>query len=447
MQSRPRTTAADEPHRIVIVGGGAGGLELATRLGDRLGKRGRAHITLIDKKRTHFWKPHLHEIAAGSMNLGMHELSYMAQGHWHGFTDRIGEMTGLDRIDRIVHLAPHLDESGETVTPSREIGYDTLVLAVGSRTNDFGTPGVAEYAIALESPADAEHFHRRLVNACIRAQVQSEDLRLHQLQVAIVGAGATGVELAAELKHTTRELLSYGMERLDPAQLGIHLIEAGPRILPALPQRISDGAQKELRALNVTVHTNARVSEVQKHCVQLADGRSIPAELVVWAAGVKAPEFPRGLDGLEVNRIQQLHVRPTLQTTLDDRVFAIGDCAACEWLGRGEGVTVPPRAQAAHQQAEHLADGLVKRLSGKSLKPWRYRDFGSLVSLGRHTTIGNLTGGPIGRGLWVDGYFAWLMYVSLYQMHQRALHGLPKVALDTVARMLSRGIRPRVKLH
>ncbi|MFC5522709.1 NAD(P)/FAD-dependent oxidoreductase [Polaromonas jejuensis] len=434
-------------HRIVIVGGGAGGLELATMLGDRLGKRGRAHITLIDKKSTHFWKPHLHEIAAGSMNLGMHELSYMAQGHWHGFTDRIGEMTGLDRNRRVVHLAPHVDEFGEVVTPLRDIAYDTLVLAVGSRTNDFGTPGVREHAIALETPADAEQFHRRLVNACIRAHAQSEALRPHQLQVAIIGAGATGVELAAELTHTTRELLSYGLERLDHTQLGIHLIEAGPRILPAVPHRLSEGAARQLQALNVTVHTGARVSEVLERSVQLADGRCIPAELVVWAAGVKAPEFLSGLDGLESNGIHQLRVRPTLQSALDDDVFAIGDCAACPWLGREDNLCVPPRAQAAHQQASHLADGLVRRLAGKPLKPWRYRDFGSLISLGRYSTVGNLMGGLVGRNLWLEGYFAWLMYVSLYQMHQRALHGLPKAALDMLARFLSRGTRPRVKLH
>lgn len=171
------------------------------------------------------------------------------------------------------------------------------------------------------------------------------------------------------------------------------------------------------------------------------------AELVVWAAGVKAPEFLCGLDSLEVNRINQLRVRPTLQTTLDDHVFAIGDCAATPWLGREGELYVPPRAQAAHQQASHLVDGFARRMAGKPLRPWRYRDFGSLVSLGGHSTVGNLMGGLGGRSLWLEGYFAWLMHVSLYQMHQRALHGFPKAALDTVARFLSRGTRPRVKLH
>jgi NADH dehydrogenase len=437
---------ASPVHRIVVVGGGAGGLELATRLGNRLGRRGCAHVTLIDRNRTHFWKPHLHEIAAGSMNLGLHELSYMAQAHWHGFTDRIGEMTGLDRDRRVVQVAPHLDEHGRPVTPAREFPYDTLVIAVGSQTNDFGTPGVREHAVALETPADAERFHRRLVNACIRAHAQRSPLAPWQLKVAIIGAGATGVELAAELQRTTRELISYGLDRLDHARhIGIHLIEAGPRVLPALPERLSAGALRQLQAQHVSVHTGARVAAVDGQGVQLADGRRIDAELVVWAAGIRAPAFLAGL-GLETNALNQLKVLPTLQTTQDEHVFAIGDCAACPWLGR-ESATVPPRAQAAHQQATHVADALARRLRGRPLKPWHYRDFGSLVSLGRYSTVGNLMGSLKGGTLWLDGYFAWVMYLSLYQMHQHVLHGAARVVLNMLGHFFTRRTRPRVKLH
>jgi NADH dehydrogenase len=434
-------------HRIVVVGGGAGGLALATRLGDGLGKRQLAQVTLIDMKRTHFWKPRLHEVAAGSMNLGTHELSYMAQAHWHNFTDRIGEVTGLDRRRRVVHVRPHVDERGEAVTPVREFAYDTLVLAVGSQTNDFGTPGVRQHAIALESTEDAEMFHRRLVNACIRAHAQSGPLQPAQLQVAIIGAGATGVELAAALRHTTRELVSYGLDRIDPARdIRIHLIEAGPRVLPALPPRLSEAAQQQLSQMNVVVHTNARVSAVDVHEVRLVDGRVIPAELVVWAAGVKAPAFLADLDGLESNHLNQLLVRPTLQTTLDGDIFAIGDCAACPWVDR-PGAWVPPRAQAAHQQAMHLAKELSQRLTGKPPKTWKYRDFGSLVSLGRMSTVGNLMGALVGGNLWFDGRLAWLLYVSLYQMHLLALHGFWKVVLEGAAHFITRRTEPQVKLH
>ena len=433
-------------HQIIVVGGGAGGLELATRLGNRLGKRGKAAVTLVEKARAHLWKPLLHEVAAGSMDLGVHELDYLAQSHWHGFRYRIGEMTGLDRQRREVHVAPFVDEEGDAVTPQRVFPYDTLIIAVGSLTNDFNTPGVKAHAIALETPAEAARFHRRLVNALIRAHAQPGPLRPEQLQVAIIGAGATGVELSAELHNTTRQLVAYGLDRIDPQKdIKINLIEAAERILPALPERLSAGADELLRGLGVRVRTSARVAEVLPNGVKLASGEKIPAELVVWAAGVKAPDFLKDLDGLETNRINQLLLQATLQTTRDENVFAIGDCAACPWPEKGG--TVPPRAQAAHQQASHIAKQMRNRLAGKPLKEWRYRDFGSLVSLGEYTTVGNLMGALVGGNLWLEGYFARMMYLSLYKMHELALHGFTKVALDTLARLISRRTEPHVKLH
>ncbi len=438
---------ADGLHRIVVVGGGAGGLELATKLGDRLGKRNKAHVTLVERARTHFWKPHLHELAAGSMDIDVYQTNYLAQSHWHYFRYRIGEMIGLDRARRRVVVAPFIDEEGDQVTPLREFIYDTLVMAVGSMTNDFGTPGAKEYAISLETPVQAERFHRRLVNAYIRAHAQAGSLRPEQLQVAIIGAGATGVELAAELHNTTRTLVSYGLDRIDPEKdMKLILVEAADRILPALPPRLSDAATKLLAKLNVNVRTSARVAEVLPDGVRLASGDIVPAELVVWAAGVKAPDFLKDLGGLETNRINQLVVLPTLQTTRDENVFAIGDCAACPWLGK-EGAQVPPRAQSAHQQASHMVKQIEGRLRRKPLAPWRYRDFGSLVSLGEYSVVGNLMGGLGGRNLWIEGWFARMMYLSLYKMHELALHGFWKVSLDTAARVITRRTEPHVKLH
>jgi NADH dehydrogenase len=434
-------------HRIVVVGGGAGGLELVTRLGDKFGRRNRAHVTLIERARTHLWKPHLHEVAAGSMDIGAYQTGYLAQSHWHSFRYRIGEMVSLDRTRRTVGVAPFIDEDGDRITEAREFGYDTLVVAIGSRTNDFGTPGAREHAISLDTPVEAEQFHRRLINACIRAHAQGEALRPGQLHVAIIGAGATGVELAAELHNTTRTLVSYGLDRIDPAKdIRFILIEAADRILPALPERLSRSATRLLEKLDVAVRTSSRVAEVLRGGVRLADGEIIPAELVVWAAGVKAPEFLKDLDGLETNRLNQLVVGPTLQTTRDPDIFAIGDCAACPWLGK-EGQIVPPRAQAAHQQASHMVKQIGSRLAGKPLSPWRYRDFGSLVSLGEYSTVGNLMGSLSGGNLWLEGWFARMMYLSLYKMHELALHGFWKVSLDTAARMITRRTEPHVKLH
>ena len=349
------------------------------------------------------------------------------------------------------HLAAiRVADSPHVRTPARSIGYDTLVIAVGSQSNDFGTPGVKDNALKLETTADARAFQRRLVNACIRAHAQQTPLAPHQLQVAIIGAGATGVELAAELHHATRELVAYGLDRIDPDKdLQLHLIEASTRVLPGLPERVSASAQQLLQSLGVQVHTSAKVAEVLPRAVRLADGREIPAELVVWAAGVKAADFLRDIGGLENNRINQLVVRPTLQTTRDDNVFAIGDCAACPWpeADHGKGGFVPPRAQAAHQQASLMVKQIRRRMVGKPLTDYRYRDFGSLVSLGESSTVGSMMGGLVGRGMIIEGFMAKMMYVSLYKMHELALHGFWKVALDTAARLITRRTDSHVKMH
>jgi NADH dehydrogenase len=433
-------------HEIVIVGGGAGGLELVTHLGDTLGKHGAARVTLIERSRTHLWKPLLHVVAAGSMDPSEHELNYLAQAHWHHFGYRFGEMTGLDRAAKKVHLAPTFDEEGRQITPPQAIHYDTLVIAVGSVTNDFGTPGAAQFAIPLDTPEQAVRFNRRLINACLRAQSQEGPVRPGQLHIAIIGAGATGTELSAELHRTTRELVAFGLDKIDPEKdIRIVLIEAAPRILPALPQRICDATMKLLGEMGVEVRTGARVSEVQADGVRLADGSFIPSELVVWAAGVKAPDFLSRLDGLEVNRINQLVVLATLQTTRDPDIFAMGDCAACP--REGYDTPVPPRAQAAHQQSTHLARQLARRLKGEKLEPFVYRDFGSLVSLGKYSTVGNLMGFLVGKNFFIEGLFARLMYRSLYKMHERAVQGSARTLLGTLSRGLSRRAEPAVKLH
>jgi len=430
------------PHRIIVVGGGAGGLELVTRLGDTLGRRGVADVTLIDRSRTHLWKPLLHEVAAGSMDFAVQEMEFGAQAHWHHFHYRIGELVGLDRTKREVQLAPYLDNKGREVLGRRSFPYDTLVIAIGSHGNDFGTAGVREHAILLDSADDAKRFHELLLIAFLRAQTQSEQLKPQQINLAIIGAGATGTELAAELRSATRQLATYGFDRIDPEKdISINLIEAADRILPPLPKRLADETSKILDALRIHVHTSARVKEVTAGGVKLANDMFIPAELIVWAAGVKAPEVLTTLDGLETNRANQLVVSPTLQTTRDPNIFAIGDCAACPWAGQ-TGKTVPPRAQAAHQQASHLTRQLKRLLAGQEIKPWRYRDFGSLVSLGDHSTVGKLMG-----GVWVEGLIAHLMYLSLYKMHRVSLHGMPTVLLETLATSITRRSEPHVKLH
>jgi len=433
-------------HDIVIVGGGAGGLELATRLGDKLGRKKRANITLIDASPSHLWKPLLYEVAAGSLDSYAERLEYLAQGHWHGFTFRLGRMDGLDRARQEVSVAPTLDDDGVEIIPRRTFHYDTLIIAVGSVGNDFGVPGVKEHCIMLDTPEQARKFHRRYINACLRANTQTEAVAPGQLTVGIVGAGATGVELAAELHDTTRELSAYGMDHIDPDKsLKLLLVEASDRILSGLPPRLSNAAAARLTELGVEMHTRERIVEVRADGMLTADGKFIPASMMVWSAGIKAPDFLKDIDGLETSRINQLVVRSTLQTTRDDNIFAFGDCAACPMPG-GKGF-VPPRAQAAHQQASLLVKSICRRFHGKPLPEYVYRDYGSLIALGRFSTVGNLMGGLTGGSIMIEGAIARFVYWSLHRMHQIALHGWVKTTLTTYAHFISTPTRARIKLH
>ena len=431
-------------HRIVIVGGGAGGLELATRLGRTLGKRGQATVTLVDANLTHIWKPLLHEVAAGSLNSSEDELNYVAQAKWNHFAFQLGRMTGLNRAERRISLAATLDDSGAVLVPERELGYDSLVIAVGSTTNDFGTQGAAEHCLFLDTREQAERFHRQLLSHYLRAHAGLDESTA-QISVAIVGAGATGVELAAELHHAAHELAAYGLNGIRPENMRITLIEAGPRVLPALPERIGQPVHKTLEKLGVTVLTNAAVSEVTRDALHTAQGETITASLKVWAAGIRAPGFLKELDGLESNRINQLLVRPTLQTTRDDNIFAFGDCAACPQPG-SEGRNVPPRAQTAHQQASLLAKSLKLRIDDHTLPEYRYRDYGSLISLSSFSAIGNLMGNLTGSVM-LEGWLARVFYVSLYRMHQMALYGPFRTLLLMLSDRLGRSTEPRLKLH
>jgi NADH dehydrogenase len=432
------------PHHIVVVGGGAGGLILATKLGDRLGRRGRARVTLVDCALTHIWKPLLHEVAAGTLHAAADGLDYLVHAGRHHFTFELGRMTGLDRSAREILLEPVHDASGVEIVPAQRIGYDTLVIAVGSVLNDFGVPGVAEHCLYLDTLAHAERIQQIVLRRFLRGHSEARTATLPRLRVAIVGAGATGVEFAAELRHAGRRLTGYrlrGFERDE--SLEVRLIEAAPSVLPALPERVQEATAHQLQALNIEVHTGQQAREVTAEGIHTRSGDFFPADLIVWTAGVKGPSWLADLDGLEVDRLGRLVVDETMKVTRDDNIFALGDCAACPQPGRED--PVPPRAQAAYQQAHTLAKSLARRLEGKPLLPFRYKDYGSLVSLSE-STIGNLMGNLF-KSITIEGRLARLAYLSLYQRHQSALHGLGWVTLTALANLLQRRTRPELKLH
>ncbi|MEJ2755572.1 MAG: NAD(P)/FAD-dependent oxidoreductase, partial [Gammaproteobacteria bacterium] len=340
-------------------------------------------------------------------------------------------------------LTPTIDGLAHQVQPERTLQYDYLVLAVGSKTNDFGTPGAATYCTFLDSRKQADHFHHQLLDTYLRLSNDAQAGKQVVLKIGIVGAGATGVELAAELHNTTALLRAYGL-KLGSDNLQVSIIEAGPKILPALPERISTSVVKELSKLKITLHINTTVSRVTPDGFETADGRLIEADTKVWAAGVKAPEFLSKINGLTTTRTHQVEVSPTLQSVADEHIFAIGDCASCL---QANGSRVPPRAQAAHQMANHAYKNLLNLLNNRPLKAYVYHDYGSLVSLSRYSTIGNLMGNLTGKSLMIEGRVARVAYISLYRLHQIALHGYLRTLLIIFSARINRIIRPRLKLH
>lgn len=432
---------ADDIHKILIIGGGAAGLELATHLGQKLGKPGLAEITLLDATSTHIWKPLLHEVASGTL-AEAEEIEYLSQAYRNHFRFLLGKMEGLNRANQEVIISPVINKKGVELIPRRTFKYDTLVIAVGSISNTFGIKGVDKYCRFIDTTKEAFRFQKQLVETYyLESYAKQSHQRDKPLSIVVVGAGATGVELSAELREVTKLLATYGLE--GSIQVNITIIEAATQLLPALPPRLSIATQEQLIKLGINLKLGRRVTEVTESAVHTHDGEVFEADLKVWAAGIKAPDWMKNLDGLETNPINQLVVDQTLKTS-DDNIFAIGDCAACAWVGHTG--NVPPRAQAAHQQASTLAKTLINRLNNKPAVPFVYYDYGSLVSLGKFSTVGSLMGSLMGT-VSVGGFIAYLVYLSLYKMHQIAIHGYFRTSMLTLSNMFRRSTHAKIKMH
>jgi NADH dehydrogenase len=431
--------------QIVVVGGGAGGLELVRRLGAKYGRK-RHDIILVDKNLSHIWKPLLHEVAAGSLDANLDEVGYRGHCFRWGYRFFQGSLEGIDRAAKTIRLAPVKDEDGSELIAGHTIRYDILAIALGSVSNDFGVPGVAEHCLYLDSRVQADRFRTRLLNHCLRVSraMMNDPTANEQVRIAIVGGGATGVELAAELYNAAGALSHYGLEVFDESRMRVTLLEAGPRILPALPDKLAEAATYELGQLGVQVRPAVQVVEARPRQLITKTGEVIEADLIVWAAGVKGAEFLSGL-GLETNPRNQILVTDTLQTTVDPNIYALGDCAS--YTPPGENRPVPPRAQAAHQMAAVVFDNICRMQNGRTLRHFVYHDNGSLVSLSRFSTVGSLMGNLIGGSMAIEGRLARFIYTSLYRMHLIGIHGWVKATFLMAVGRVNRIVRPKLKLH
>ena len=428
--------------RIIVLGGGAGGLELAVKLARRTRRRPAIEVVLVDRNPTHIWKPLFHEVATGSLNSYHDETSYRMLARKHGFEFVLGRVTAIDLDARRLTLAPILDENGREVLGVRTRPFTRLVLAVGSLSNDFGIDGVLAHSRALDSREEAERFNRNFASQLHRV-TNAEETTPERLSVVIVGGGATGVELAADMHSVVRRLREHGFRDFSTDRLDVSVVEAAPRLLPRLPERIGESVRAELERLGVRVHLGTQVASVSDEAVTTSAGERIPARISVWAAGVKAPAF-LAESGLPTDRIGRVEVEDTLRVRGREGIYAIGDCAACR---QADGSEVPPRAQAAHQMASVAARNVLADLDGRPAKPFVYRDFGSLVNLSSYSTVGNLMGNLVRGTVFIEGRLARIVYLSLYRMHQSAVHGPFSTLLIMLGDRIYKATRAGVKLH
>lgn len=427
------------PH-VVIVGGGAGGLELAARLGRKFGKKKKAIITLADTNSTHLWKPLLHEIAAGTLDSHEDEVSYFSYANQCHFYFQLGSLQGLNKKEKVITLASMRDENDYEYLPQRSLHYDILILAIGSIANDFSISGVREHCFFLDNRKQADIFQQHLLKSLLHLSHATNNQ--YPFKIAIIGGGATGVELVAELHYAVHQLAGYGL-KIAPSRITFILIESTSRILSNLPQRISTIAHAHLSALGVKIYTNERVTQVTEKNLHTQSGHNITADVMIWTAGIKAPDLLSNLDGLEVNKSNQLIVKKTLQTTRDQTIFAFGDCAYCLQENH---TPVPARAQAAHQQAVLLTKTLYNYLKHKPLPSYRYHDYGSLVTISRYSATGVLMS-RITKAFFIEGKLAQLAYWTLYKRYQLALYGFWRTAALTVGSLLKKRVTPQLKLH
>ncbi len=392
------SSSANDPHRVVIVGGGFGGLNAAMAL-----KRAAVSVTLIDRRNFHLFQPLLYQVATG----GLSPANIAAPLRWilsrqANCNVVLAEVVGFDLETRRVHTA------------GDDVSFDTLIVAAGSRHSYFNHPEWGELAPGLKTIEDATDMRRRVFSAFERAEQEHDpDERRAWLNFAIVGGGPTGVELAGALAEIARHSLKHDFRNINPADAHITIVEAGPRVLGAYPADLSEKAAQALLRLGVTVRTGTLVTDVTPLDVELKSSTAVerwPARTVLWAAGVQASPLAKAISaaaGCAADRAGRIIVGPDASLPGFPHVFVIGDMAS--YTG-ADGTPLPGVAPVAIQQGKFVAKLIKARLAGKPLPEFRYRDLGSLATIGRSAAVAQF-----GR-VKLSGFIAWTMWLFVHLM-------------------------------
>ena len=381
-----------KPVQVVIVGAGFAGLSAARTLEGRLD----VELTILDKNNHHLFQPLLYQVATGGLNPS--EIASPIRSLFRESprtTVMLGYMTGLDRVKQTVEV-----DSGRMT-----LAYDYLVLAMGGRTSYFGNPQWEDHAPGLKSLEDARKIREKVLVSFERAEMESDpDLRRRLMTVAVIGGGPTGVEMAGALAELRSHVLAREFKNIRPELARVILVEAGPRLLTAFPERASETARGELERLGVEVLLGEKVQDITEGRVK-TQRRTILADNVVWAAGVQGHALASRI-GCTLDQSCRVPITPELHLQAQPHVYCLGDMA---WLRGQDGKPLPGVAAVAIQQGRHAARNIARHIDGKPLTRFRYFDKGSMATIGRKSAVAVLPGGLI-----LSGWAAWLGWLAVH---------------------------------
>jgi NADH:ubiquinone reductase (H+-translocating) len=405
---------------IVIIGGGFGGLYAAKRLKDAP-----VEVTLIDRRNHHLFQPLLYQVATGELSPA--DIASPLRGllkHQKNARVLLGEVVDFD-------VANH-----EVILSDGSVHYDTLIVAAGAGNNYFGNEKWAQWAPSLKTIEDATDIRRRMLIAFEAAERANDPETVRSwLTFVIIGGGPTGVELAGALAEVAHETLKHDFRNINPSDARIILVQSGERILPMYQPELSSKAASALEELGVEVVTGRRVTDVGRKHVTLSSGDQkdeIAARTIVWAAGMKASPLGEALakgTGAALDRSGRVEVQPDLSVPGHPNIFVIGDLANCS---HQTGDPLPGVAQVAIQQGQYVGDLLKRKLKGKSVRPFHYRDRGSMATIGRGTAVAEIWRFRLG------GLLAWQLWLAVHLMYQIEVQNRVLVFIQWVWNSLTR---------
>jgi len=397
---RRTSSPSAEPHRVVVVGGGFGGLQAVSKLASAP-----VEVTLVDRRNFHLFQPLTYQVATGALSPG--EIAYPLRSVFKRHRSvrvLLAEAADFDLETRELALS-----SVEGLPAPSRIGYDTLIVAGGSSYSYFGHEEWREPAAEVKSLESATLVRSRLLGAFEAAEEEPSRANVDAwLTFVVVGAGPTGVEMAGQIGELARDTLRRDFRTIDPRSARILLVEAADRVLTTFPPKLSAKAERSLRRLGVTVLTSSPVTSIDAGGVTIA-GERIAARTVIWAAGVTASTLAARLaelSGAELDRAGRITVEPDLTLPGHPEVFALGDMVRVR--GQDGVTTFPGVAPVAMQQGRYAARVVRDRLDGRSSRPFVYRDKGNLATIGRASAVADI------KGFQLSGFLAWMTWLLVH---------------------------------